>query len=69
MSVISSVFDFPAGITSSIWPTTFLSISRATNVHAYGVSLERRSSEYLIDTSFSLLIENEINVVRKGGLA
>jgi hypothetical protein len=69
MSVIRSVFDFPTGITSSIWPTTFLSISRATNVHVNGVVAERRSTEYLIDISFSLVIENEINVVRKGGLA
>ncbi len=67
--MIRSVFDFPAGITSSIWPTTFLSISRATNVHVNGVVAEWRSSEYLIDISFSLVIENEINVVRKGGLA
>jgi len=69
MSVIRSVFDFPAGITSSIWPTTFLSISRATNVHVNADVAERRSNEYLIDITFSLVIENEINVVRKGGLA
>jgi hypothetical protein len=64
MGVIRSIFDFPAGITSSIWPMTFLSISRATNVHVYEVLIERRSSEYLIDISFSLVTENEINVVR-----
>ncbi len=34
-----------------------------------GVIAEARSSEYLIEISFSLVIENEINVVRKGGLA
>ena len=67
--MIRSIFDFPTGITSSIWPTTFLSISRATNVHVNGVVAERRSNEYLIDISFSLVIENEINVVLKGGLA
>jgi len=69
MSVIRSVFELPAGITSSIWPTTFLSISRATNVHVKGVVTERRSNEYLIEVSFSLVIENEINVVRNAGLA
>jgi hypothetical protein len=69
MRVIRSVFEFPAGITSSIWPTTFFSISRATSVQVNGVLAEARSSEYLIEISFSLVIENEINVVRKGGLA
>jgi hypothetical protein len=44
-------------------------MSRATNVHVNGVVIERRSNEYLIEISFSLVIENEINVVRKGGLA
>jgi hypothetical protein len=38
-------------------------------VHVNGVVIERRSNEYLIEISFSLVIENEINVVRKGGLA
>jgi hypothetical protein len=64
MGVMSSFLEFPAGITSSIWPMTFLSISRATNVQVYEVFIERRSSEYLIDISFSLVTENEINVVR-----
>ena len=33
-------------------------------MHVYEVFIERRSSEYLIDISFSFVTEKEINVVR-----